>query len=833
MYKKILSSLFIIFISQSILFSQDNCEELAQDECTESLFCNWSIFTTPNGIFEMCIESGITVNTCSELSADICETMSFCELTAAGCIMGDDGGDWGNDDDDDLLCSDINDSYECYAIGCEWMGSNNTPIGGFCVEGSDQEEDEGPPQCLQDCEGIETINPDENPYEACDWIISNFGPNNFMNQCAEDCDNETMMEINQYIEVCFQCLADNNCTDVFGDEDNDDHPDCDSTQICAQVETCIDGLLYSTSCGPDNCDEPIGECNGGDDAEGYIYGYVEYIWGDAIERVVGAHVIIQSISDDTTMIDVYETITNEMGEYGISLPEGGYMVTAYAYDDSETHDIFLEGEYELNFQLGEFDYWENALSGLVNGSNGPNSDYYPLSGAQVRAESSSTGEMFEINADEGGYYWLSLPYPDMYSVTVSHNGHQSFTQNFEVFGIVEADFFLNSQMEAEALLSLGDGYGNTEGFTVPLYLNSSQSVSGIQFAVIPMSQTWDYYFIPGEVEVLNDCFSGDGNDVYGQLWGIIFSLEGCVYEPGEDHHVANLSFTIEGDVPPGTQLPLVFNYTLASDPNANEIPSSGEGSIVTFGQLGDVNGDGLINVVDIVNMVNFALQIDEPAEYESWAADLNQDGNINVLDIISVVNIILYGYNLQRADSGNAEIYHNEKEINIEGTDVAGFQIVFSDDIDMNKIQIPDGWVSKSHGHSLLAYTLDGNLLNGRSIITFNQSNEIVDLIVVDSNGEAIISSINTLPNMISLNGNYPNPFNPETSISYTLSHDSQVILSVYDLSGRLVETLVDKRQYSGEFLVSWSPHGLPSGIYIARLIIEGKSFTQKMMFMK
>ena len=57
---------------------------------------------------------------------------------------------------------------------------------------------------------------------------------------------------------------------------------------------------------------------------------------------------------------------------------------------------------------------------------------------------------------------------------------------------------------------------------------------------------------------------------------------------------------------------MVFNYTLVSDPGANEIPSAGEGSIVTFGQLGDVNSDGTINVVDIVIMVNFALQIDVP-----------------------------------------------------------------------------------------------------------------------------------------------------------------------------------------------------------------------------
>ena len=56
------------------------------------------------------------------------------------------------------------------------------------------------PECLLDCEDIEYVNFEQNPYETCDWIISNFGPNNFMNPCAEDCDDETMIDIYEYME---------------------------------------------------------------------------------------------------------------------------------------------------------------------------------------------------------------------------------------------------------------------------------------------------------------------------------------------------------------------------------------------------------------------------------------------------------------------------------------------------------------------------------------------------------------------------------------------------------------------------------------------------------
>ena len=55
----------------------------------------------------------------------------------------------------------------------------------------------------------------------------------------------------------------------------------------------------------------------------------------------------------------------------------------------------------------------------------------------------------------------------------------------------------------------------------------------------------------------------------------------------------------------------------------------------------DVNGDGEINVLDIVAMVNFALGTDYPSDHEFWASDINNDGYVNVLDIVSIVNLIL------------------------------------------------------------------------------------------------------------------------------------------------------------------------------------------------
>ena len=57
--------------------------------------------------------------------------------------------------------------------------------------------------------------------------------------------------------------------------------------------------------------------------------------------------------------------------------------------------------------------------------------------------------------------------------------------------------------------------------------------------------------------------------------------------------------------------------------------------------IGDVNNDSLINVLDIVAIINFILDINQPDDCSSFVSDLNNDQLINVLDIIQLVNIIL------------------------------------------------------------------------------------------------------------------------------------------------------------------------------------------------
>ncbi len=85
--------------------------------------------------------------------------------------------------------------------------------------------------------------------------------------------------------------------------------------------------------------------------------------------------------------------------------------------------------------------------------------------------------------------------------------------------------------------------------------------------------------------------------------------------------------------------------------------------------------------------------------------------------------------------------------------------------------------------------------------------------------------------------GSYPNPFNPFTRINYVLKKPAYVTLSVYDVRGREIDRLIDGQQESGMHTATWNSEttsrSLASGVYFARLTVDGISVTHKMVLTK
>ncbi len=83
------------------------------------------------------------------------------------------------------------------------------------------------------------------------------------------------------------------------------------------------------------------------------------------------------------------------------------------------------------------------------------------------------------------------------------------------------------------------------------------------------------------------------------------------------------------------------------------------------------------------------------------------------------------------------------------------------------------------------------------------------------------------------LEQNHPNPFNPVTSISYTLQKSALTKLSVYNVNGELVTTLVDEFQQPGNYTLRWHAGASSSGVYLLRLESGGACLMKKMMMVK
>jgi len=80
---------------------------------------------------------------------------------------------------------------------------------------------------------------------------------------------------------------------------------------------------------------------------------------------------------------------------------------------------------------------------------------------------------------------------------------------------------------------------------------------------------------------------------------------------------------------------------------------------------------------------------------------------------------------------------------------------------------------------------------------------------------------------------NYPNPFNPTSKIHYSISHGEFVSLKIYDISGKVVVTLVNQKQNPGNYEITFNGSHLTSGIYLYRLQAGSLSDVKKMILVK
>ncbi|MCF7804540.1 MAG: choice-of-anchor B family protein [Candidatus Marinimicrobia bacterium] len=89
------------------------------------------------------------------------------------------------------------------------------------------------------------------------------------------------------------------------------------------------------------------------------------------------------------------------------------------------------------------------------------------------------------------------------------------------------------------------------------------------------------------------------------------------------------------------------------------------------------------------------------------------------------------------------------------------------------------------------------------------------------------------IPQTTSFLPNYPNPFNPVTTLEYVVAEPGPVLVTIYNLAGSRITTIVNERQKAGRYTVRWNAAQVPSGVYFATLRTKSKTLSRKLILMK
>ena len=92
---------------------------------------------------------------------------------------------------------------------------------------------------------------------------------------------------------------------------------------------------------------------------------------------------------------------------------------------------------------------------------------------------------------------------------------------------------------------------------------------------------------------------------------------------------------------------------------------------------------------------------------------------------------------------------------------------------------------------------------------------------------------VETAPYKTEIVSTFPNPFNTSTKINFNINKKQYVNLSIYDISGKLVEGLINEELSPGSHTISWNPNNISSGVYIVSLNTSSASLTDKVVYLK
>ncbi len=338
-----------------------------------------------------------------------------------------------------------------------------------------------------------------------------------------------------------------------------------------------------------------------------------------------------------------------------------------------------------------------------------------------------------------------------------------------------------------------------------------------------------------------------------------------------------IKFAVSDSAVIGDSTALAFEEFFLNEGDPVAITQNGSVRIIR-GLLGDVSGNGRVMAFDAALVLQSTVGLFVISD--TMAADVSGDGTISPFDASLILRFVVGIITQFPAETGGpSKVVLGERIISlgdIEALSDERFAVpVLIDEMDgvvsgqlelsfdPTKLKALDATTSDLTSDYLYAYNAqDGRLrLSFAGIESVEGSGRIAEIIFesVDSGIETIgeidlisaklneglfsvvisqFEGISDVPDSYSLYQNYPNPFNPQTVIHYDLPVGSQVQLSVFNLMGQKVATLVDGYRSVGSYSVVWDGKddkgkNVASGVYLYRMETDGFVRTRKLILMR
>jgi hypothetical protein len=359
--------------------------------------------------------------------------------------------------------------------------------------------------------------------------------------------------------------------------------------------------------------------------------------------------------------------------------------------------------------------------------------------------------------------------------------------------------------------------------SLPLLLTNTQNVHGIQVFITDQPDYLTGLTINPSTYIDFSEWTIDGNNVGNEYRILLYDNSLSNPIPPGAGHIADVYFTVSANAPLDTEIDLELTNVVISD--VNNIPMHAETmpvqvfvgtpqALFSFEEVGGTQPGGVGNfVLNLQNLVPVYV-------LELMISDLPEN--------LTLTNVTPTG----RFGSGTIDSNTGETE------DGQAYILAYD---------LANG-IAPGAGPILSVDVTADQVMDASQVLMILSSTSAAgsDLTVIPSMAAGYglfdiylsIDEAEVLPESFALHQNYPNPFNPVTYIGYDLKEDAKVNLTIYDLTGREVKTLVNHYQTAGRKGILWDgkdnrQRPVSAGVYLYRLQAGDFTATRKMVLMK